>query len=70
MSSQLDQITAAFKYLDLNINQSNSEIIIDQVNYIKSVDYIAISNDRKNQKDDLLCMEETDNLRTLVGQLG
>ena len=34
MSSQLDQIAAAFKYLDLNINQSNSEIIIDQVNWI------------------------------------
>ena len=29
------------------LNQSNSEIIIDQVNYIKSVDYIAISNDKK-----------------------
>ena len=35
------------KYLGLNISQSNSEIIKDQVNYIKSVDYIAISNDRK-----------------------
>ena len=45
------------------LNQSNSEIIIDQVNYIKSVDYIAISNDKKNRKDDLLCKEETDNLR-------
>ena len=53
----------AFQYLGLNISQSNSEIIIDQVNYIKSVDYIAISNDRKNRKDDLLSKEETDNLR-------
>ena len=42
--------------------------MIDQVNYIKSVDYIAVSNDRKKQKDDL--EEENDNIRTLVGQLG
>ena len=49
---------AAFKYLGLTINQYNSEIIIDQVIYIKSVDYISISNDRKNQKDELLCIKE------------
>ena len=41
---------AAFKYLGLHISQSNLEIIIDQVKYIKSVDYTAISNDRKKQK--------------------
>ena len=35
-----------------------------------SVFYIAISNDRKRQKDDSLCKEENDNIRTLVGQLG
>ena len=45
------------------------EIIIDQVHYIKSVDYIAISNDRKKQEDHLLCKEENDNIRSLVGQL-
>ena len=39
----------AFNYLGLNISQSNLEIMIDQVNYIKSVDNIAISNDRKNR---------------------
>ena len=61
---------AAFMYLSPNISQSNSEITIDQINYIKSIDYIAISNNRKNQKDDLLCKEENDNIRTLVGQLG
>ena len=43
--------------------------MIDQINYLKSVDYIAISNDRKNREDDLLCKEETDKLRTLVKQL-
>ena len=46
------------------------EIIIDSVNYIKSVDYIAISNNRKKHKDDILCKEENDNIRTLVGKLG
>ena len=61
---------AAFKYLHLNISQSNLEIIVDQIKYIKSVDYIAVSNDRNNQKDDLLCKEENDNIRTLLGQLG
>ena len=60
---------AAFMYLGLNTSQCHSEIAMDQVNYIKSVDYIAISNDRKNRKDDLLCKEETDNLKTLVAQL-
>ena len=55
---------AAFKYLSLNISQPNLGIIIDQVNYI------TISNNRKNQKDDLLCKEKNDNIRTLVGQLG
>ena len=44
-----EQHCAAFKYLGLNISQSNSEIIIDQINYIKSVDYSAISNN-KNRK--------------------
>ena len=41
---------AAFKYLGLNISQPNSEIIRDQVNHKKSIDYIAISNDRKKPK--------------------
>ena len=59
----------AFNYLGLNISQSNLEIMIDEVNYIKSVDNIAISNDRKKQKYDLLCKEENDNIRTLVWQL-
>ena len=35
---------AAFKNLVLNISQSNLESIIDQVNHVKSVDYIEISN--------------------------
>ena len=42
---------ATFKYLGLNISQSNLEIIIDQVDYIvKSVYYIAISNARKKRR--------------------
>ena len=40
---------AALKYLGLIISQSNSEIIIDQVNYITSVDFFTKSNDRKDQ---------------------
>ena len=47
------------------------ETIRDQVNHKKSVDYIAISNDRKKQqKDDLLWKKENDNIKTLLGQLG
>ena len=41
---------AAFKYFGLNISQPISEIIIDQVNYVKSVDlllYQAIEKTRK-----------------------
>ena len=60
---------AVFKFLCLNISQSNSEIKIDQINYIKSVDYIAMLDDRKREKDDLLCKDNY-NIKTLVGQLG
>ena len=38
---------AAFKCLGQNISQSNKEIKIDQANYVKLVDYIAISKGRK-----------------------
>ena len=40
---------AVFKFLSLHISQPNSEIKTDQVKYIKSVDYIAMSDDRKRK---------------------
>ena len=36
-----------FKYYDLNINQSSTKIILDKINYIDSLEYINISNDKK-----------------------
>ena len=60
----------AFKHLGLNINQCNTEIILDQNEYIDSLDYINISKNRKQQKNDKLSSDEIDELRSLVGQLG
>ena len=61
-----EQHWAAFKYLGLNISQSNSEIIIYQINYIKSVDYSAISNDKKKTERWLTVQRR----KKLLGQLG
>ena len=47
VSCELDQNTIVCKYLGLNISQFNSKVTIDQVNYIKSVDYIATLSERK-----------------------
>ena len=41
---------AALKYLGPNISQPSSETILDQVNSMKSVEYIAKSNDRKKKR--------------------
>ena len=60
----------AFKNLGLNINQYNTEIMLDQNEYIDSLDYINISKNRKQQKNDKLSSDEIDELRSLVGQLG
>ena len=49
---------AAFKHLGLNISQSNFEIILDQVNYINTVDVNAISNDRKKNKKMTCCVKK------------
>ena len=38
-----------FKYYDLNINQSSTQIILDKINYINSLEYINISSDKKKE---------------------
>ena len=43
---------------------------MDQNEYIDSLDYINISKNRKQQKNDKLSSDEIDELRSLVGQLG
>ena len=58
----------AFKYLGLNITQSSKEIVLDQVDYINSLEYIKISNTRKIENLDPVSDEEFDSLRTLIGQ--
>ena len=41
---------AAFKYLGLNISQPISEIIIDQINYVKSVDLLLYQATEKPER--------------------
>lgn len=47
----------AFKYVGLNINQSSVKIILDQIDYIKSLEYIDIPNDRKKIKKTHICQK-------------
>lgn len=64
------EFCTAFKYLGLNINQLDKEIVLNQNDYIKSIDFIDIDNHKMKKKDDSLTESELEDLRSLVGQLG
>ena len=59
----------AFKYIDLDIIQTPSEIFIDQRKCINDLKLIKITRQRMLQKDDELTSEEKKNLRSLCDQL-
>ena len=58
-----------FKYIGLNIQQTNDGIHIDQQPYVESVKCIPLSADRMKMKDSALTSIEKSQLRSLTGQL-
>ena len=62
------EFCTAFKYLGLNINQLDKEIVLNQNDYIKSIDFIDIDNHKMKKKDDSLTESELEDPRSLVGQ--
>eukprot|EP00794_Sanderia_malayensis_P021305 gene21305-23382_t len=59
----------AFKYIGLNIEQTDKAIFVDQMEYVKSLKEIDISAERKNMINDALDETEKKQLRSLCGQL-
>eukprot|EP00794_Sanderia_malayensis_P000759 gene759-47_t len=58
-----------FKYIGLNIEQTDKAIFVDQMEYVKSFKEINISAERKNKINDALDETEKKQLRSLCGQL-
>ena len=59
----------SFKYIGLNIVQSNFMVQVDQEKYVGALEEVILSTQRSRQKDDLLTCEETTLLRSISGQL-
>ena len=56
-----------FKFTGLNIQQNKNEIVIDQDDYVKSLEPISI--DKASNKDEKLSMKKFKEYRRLTGQL-
>ena len=54
----------------MNVKQFTNLITLDQTDYIQSIKSIDISNERKKIKDCPLTIDETEDLRSAIGQLG
>ena len=61
--------TGIFKYIGLNICSGDKEITVDQIHYGSSMNLIAISPARANNKKGDLTEAEKSDYRSLVGQL-
>eukprot|EP00794_Sanderia_malayensis_P006697 gene6697-7458_t len=59
----------SFKYIGLNIEQTDKAIFVDQMEYVKSFKEINISAERKNKINDALDETEKKQLRSLCGEL-
>ena len=58
-----------FKYVGLDIVQSRGEVKIDQSMYIKNIEPISISKERRGNPDSLLSPEEKAEVKQLAGQM-
>jgi hypothetical protein len=58
-----------FKYVGFNIQQFREEIIIDQSEYVESIECVVISPERASQKTEALNSEELTVLRSTVGKI-
>ena len=59
----------AFKYIGLNIEQTDTAVFVDQTQYVKSLKEIEVSPERKKKMIDVLNEQEIKELRSLCGQL-
>ena len=59
----------SFKYIGLNVIQTDEGIIIDQQMYVNELEAIDISSERSKQRDAPLTSEEKARLRSVSGQL-
>ena len=59
----------SFKYIGLNVVQTNSAVYVDQQKYVDGLKEINLTSDRSKQKDEGLTTEELSQLRSLSGQL-
>ena len=62
------QEAGAFKYVGLDIQQTNDGIVLGQSSYLETVENIPIERG-KYEDSDTVNKNDSDNLRTLVGQL-
>ena len=58
-----------FRYLGLNVVQTNDAIYIDQDTYVYDLNQVVIDRERSLQKDSLLNKKEIKQLRAVAGQL-
>ena len=61
--------SAAFKYVGLNISSIQDGVLVDQRQYIASLETIPISKSRSFQRDSTLSDVEIDALKARIGQL-
>ena len=59
----------SFKYVGLNVLQTETEVLVDQHKYVEGLNLIEISSERMKQKDEKLTSEEKAMLRSASGQL-
>ena len=63
------QASGAFKYIGLEIRQTESGVTVRQQSYLESINPIAISHGRASQKDTMVSKTEKEKLQSLTGQL-
>ena len=57
-----------FRYIGFDIKQSNKEAILDQGQYVDSLEGITIDPERAKEKNSVLTLEEQRDYRSLIGQ--
>ena len=63
------EFEGSFKYIGLNVVQSNEMISIDQMHYIENINEIDLGRERKKLIRDILTPEERSKLKSLSGKM-
>lgn len=61
--------SVAFKYVGLNIQQCKNGVFVGQPDYIKELEEIPVTYEKRQDINALLKGEDKENLRSLIGQL-